>query len=190
MKMTTPFRKLALLLGFMALLMPGFASADGVGLMLGGGAYYTQVDDDVDLDYETIEDNVKAFFDDKSGGYNLAIGWRFNKWIALDAGYWDLGSFNSDRFEDGDKAKIEVDTFSLGGIVSVPLWILDLYARGGAAFWDADSRNYSEDGTDPYYGVGVALNVGGSLDFYLEILRFDLDDTDIDTAGLGVRWTF
>jgi hypothetical protein len=33
------------------------------------------------------------------------------------------------------------------------------------------------------------LNVGGSLDFYLEILRFDLESS-IDTAGLGVRFTF
>ncbi len=173
---------------FAILLLPVSASADGEGFMLGGGAYYTQVDDDVDFEFEDIGD-VETFFDDKSWGFNGSVGWRFNKWIALDAGYWDLGEFNSDRFEDGDKVKIDYTTWTVGGMVSVPLWILDIYARGGAAFWDADSRLLDDDGTDPYYGLGAALNIGGSLDLYLELLRFDLD-TDIDTVGFGVRFTF
>lgn len=179
---------LAALTGFAIFILPFSASADGVGFMLEGGAYYTQVDDDVKIDFEDLDD-LKAAFDDKSWGYNAGIGWRFNKWIAVDAGYWDLGDFKSERFEGSDRAKVEFDTFTLGGMISVPLWILDVYARGGAAFWDADSRNYGDDGTDPYYGIGVALNVGASLDFYLEILRFDLE-TAIDTAGIGVRFTF
>ena len=184
--MTTQFKKFILLLGFTALLMPGIASADGVGLMLGGGGTYGQIDDDFDL--EDL-DGVEAFFDDKSFGLNGNIGWRFNKWIAVDGGYWDLGEFKSDRDGSGRKAKLDFDALTLGGMVSVPLWILDIYARGGAAFWDADSRELSDDGTDPYYGIGAAVNIGGSLDIYLEIIRFDLE-TDIDTAGLGVRWTF
>jgi hypothetical protein len=169
-----------------ALSLPSIASADGVGLMIAGGGTYAQIDDDFDLeDFEDLE----AFFDDKSWGLNAGIGWRFNKWLAVDAGYWDLGEFKSDRDGEGRKAKVDFDTLTVGGIVSVPLWILDIYARGGAAMWDADSSGFSEDGTDPYYGIGAALNIGGSLDIYLEIIRFDLE-TDVDTAGLGVRWTF
>jgi hypothetical protein len=179
----------AILLSFSTLVLPLSASADGVGLMLEGGGYYTQVDEDIDYDFGDLED-LKAAFDDKSYGYNLGIGWRFNKWLAVDAGYWDLGDFKSDDpLVAGKKAKIDVNTFSVGGMVSVPLWILDVYARGGAAFWEADSRNFDDDGTDPYYGIGAALNIGGSLDFYLEILRFDLE-TAVDTVGVGARFTF
>jgi hypothetical protein len=174
---------LALVLSWAVLMIPGIASADGEGLMLGGGVYATSIDDEFD------RDNIEDFFDDKSTGIQADIGWRFNKWIAVDAGYWDLGEFKSDRDGNGNKAKIDITTFTVGGIVSVPLWVLDIYARGGAAFWDADSRNYDDDGTDPFYGVGVALNIGGSLDIYLEVNRFDLE-TDVDMAGLGVRWTF
>jgi hypothetical protein len=175
-----------------ALAVPLTAGADGVGLMLEGGAYYAQVDDDIDFDFDDIEgiEDLEAAFDDKSYGYNLGIGWRFNKWLAVDGGYWDLGNFKSDDpIVTGSKAKIEFDTFTVGGMVSVPLWILDVYARGGAAFWNADSRNFDDDGTDPYYGVGASLNIGGSLDLYLEYLRFDLE-TAIDTFGLGARFTF
>ena len=88
----------ALLISVAALLTPALASADGVGLMLGGGLYYTQLDDDFDrddFDWDNIEDieDIKIQFDDKSGGFNGSVGWRFNKWLAVDAGYWDLGSF-------------------------------------------------------------------------------------------------
>jgi len=185
----TPKSVLALLMTVIVLCLPTVASADGTGLMLGGGVYATALDDTFNRD--TIEDidDVKDVFDETSTGYNLDIGWRFNKWIAVDAGYWDLGEFKSDRDGSGDKAKIDMTTFTVGGMVSVPLWVFDIYARGGAAFWDADSRHYDDDGTDPYYGIGAALNIGGSLDIYLEILRFDLE-TDIDSAGLGVRYTF
>ncbi len=182
----------ALVASLALLALPLTAGADGVGLMLEGGAYYAQVDDDVDFDFDDIEgiEDLKAAFDDKSYGYNLGIGWRFNKMLAIDAGYWDLGDFKSDDpVVEGRKAKIDFDTFTAGGMVSVPLWILDVYARGGAAFWNADSRNFDDDGTDPYYGVGASLNIGGSLDLYLEYLRFDLD-TAIDTFGLGARFTF
>ncbi len=177
---------LAVITVFSLSMLPLAASADGVGFMLEGGAYYAQVDDDVAI--EDLED-LKTKFDDSSYGYNLGVGWRFNKWLAVDGGYWDLGEFNSDRFADGGKAKVEFDTVTLGGIVSVPLWILDIYARGGAAFWNADARHFDDDGTDPYYGVGASMNIGGSLDLYLEVLRFDLE-TAVDTAGIGVRFTF
>ena len=181
---------LALSVSAAVLTLPGVANADGTGLMLGGGGYYTQIDDKFDandIDWNDPDD-IEVFFDDKSAGYNVAIGWRFYKWLAIDAGYWDLGEFKSDRLEN-DRAKIETTAVTAGGMVSVPLWLIDIYARGGAAFWDADSRNYDEDGTDPYYGLGASFNIGGSLDLYLEWVRFALD-TDIDTVGLGARFTF
>ena len=171
------------------MLFSPLGTADSSGLMVGGGAYYTLLDDKLrGEDLDDFED-IQAIIDDSSYGFNGAVGWRFNKWLAVDAGYWDLGEFESDRTPRGERAKLEATAFSLGGMLSVPLWILDVYARGGAAFWDADSRNFEDDGTDAYYGVGASLNLGGSLDIYLELIRFDLE-TDIDTAGLGLRFTF
>lgn len=167
-----------------AMVTPNIASADGVGLMLGAGGYYSDVNSGIDVD--DIED---LNFDDSSFAYNLDIGWRFNKWLAIDAGYWDLGNYKSELEDFDRKQSFDVQALTLGGMVSVPLWILDVYGRGGLAYWDFDGRNIDADGTDPYYGLGVALNIGGSLDLYLEWVRFDLE-TDVDTAGLGVRWTF
>lgn len=179
---------LALLLSSATALTANIASADATGFFVAGGANYAQFDSDLEDEIDW-DDDIEAFFDDKAVGYNLGGGYRFNKWLALDAAYWDLGEFKSDTLENGGKLKYDTTIWTVGGIVSVPLWILDVYGRAGAAMWEADSRYIDEDGTDAYYGAGVALNIFSSLDIYAEYVRFDADNA-IDTANLGLRWTF
>ncbi len=172
--------KLGLAAILATLLLPMTASADGKGLMLGGGLYYGSVSEK--------DDGFKI--DDSSGAFNLDVGWRFNKWIALDAGYWELGDYKSDKNPLGQDFKTETSAWTAGGMVSVPIWIIDIYGRLGAAWWEANPNGFDkEDGTDAYYGLGLAFNLGGSLDIYGEWTRFDLN-TDLDLFGLGVRWTF
>jgi hypothetical protein len=172
--------KLGLATAALALSVPTVANADGSGLMLGAGAYYGLVN-------EKLDDGVKI--DDSSGAYNLDIGWRFNKWIAVDAGYWGLGEYGSDN-DYFDDFKTTTSAWTVGAIGSIPIWIIDIYGRLGAAWWEASAKHFeSDDGTDPYYGLGLAFNLGGSLDIYGEWTRFDLG-TDLDLFGLGIRWTF
>lgn len=118
------------------------AQADGTGFFLAGGVNYNAIDDTFDKDDFNPPEDLESIHDGSSTGFNLGGGWRFNKWLAVDAAYWDL---EGDRFED--------------------------------------------DGTDLYYGVGAAVNIFGSLDIYLEAVRFDAE-TDINSAGLGLRFTF
>ena len=169
-------------------LAPRPALADSTGLFIAGGANYAELDSSIEDDLEDIED-LEALFDDRAVGYNLGAGYRFNKWLAIDAAYWDLGEFKSDKLTNGQKIGFDTTIWTVGGIVSVPLWILDIYGRAGVAMWDVDSRFISEDGTDPYYGAGVALNIFGSTDLYLEYVRFDAEEA-IDSANLGIRFTF
>ena len=162
----------------------GVTHAGGTGPFLQAAANYGQLDDNF-----SDSDGLENFFDDKDLGFNAGAGWRFTKWLAIDAAYWDLGKYKSDRFGDGQRASIEADAITVGGMLSVPLWLIDVYARGGAAFWDADAKNYGDDGTDLYYGIGGALNIFRSIDLYAEWVRFDLG-TDLDTFNLGIRLTF
>ncbi len=168
--------------------LPATTLADE-GLMIGAGAYYTLVDDELRGDRD-FNDDVKALIDDSSYGLNASVGWRFNNWIAIEGGYFYLGEVESDKLESGGRVDIETDAWHAGAMLSVPLWIFDVYARGGVAMWDAEAKfGLADDGTDPYYGLGGALNLGGSIDLYAEWVRFDLN-TDIDTFGLGLRFTF
>lgn len=173
--------KLGLAASILALsVAPTMANADGKGLMLGAGAYYGLVND-------KTSDGFKI--DDSSGAYNFDIGWRFNKWIAVDAGYWGLGEYKADDNILGQEVKVDTSAWTVGAIGSIPIWIIDIYGRLGAAWWEADGGIDKNDGSDPYYGLGLAFNIGGSLDLYGEWTRFDLD-SDLDLFGLGIRWTF
>ena len=166
----------------------GTALADGKGWMIGAGAYYSDMNDwdDFDPDEIDIED---INFGGSSFSYNVQVGYRFNKWLSLDATYIDLGDYETDREFNGNRQAFDVDAFTFGGMVSVPLWILDLYAKGGVADWKFDGALVDEDGTDPYYGLGLAFNLGGSLDLYGEWVQYDFE-TQINNFGLGIRWTF
>jgi OOP family OmpA-OmpF porin len=165
------------------------AESENAAWFIGGGVYYSGLDDTFD-DIDDIGDVFDIDLDDNSTAFNLGGGYRFNKWLAVDAGYWDLGNYSSDFDEDFGREKVDATAWTVGGMVSVPLWIMDFYARGGAAFWDFDARGAADaDGTDPYYGLGAAFNIGSSFDIYAEWIRFDLD-AEVDTFGLGVRWTF
>jgi hypothetical protein len=181
-------RKLLLVLIASGILTLGtsLALADGTGFFIAGGGNFAELDASFEDD---LEDDLEAFFDDSATGYNIGAGYRFSKWLAVDVAYWDLGEFKSDTLDNGLKLKYDTSMWTAGGIVSVPLWILDVYGRAGAAMWDADSRYFDSDGTDLYYGAGVALNVFGSLDLYAEYVRFDTDEA-IDSFGLGLRLTF
>lgn len=178
----------ALLIGALCTALPVASHADGKGWMIGGGAYYGDLDDWDDFDFDNIEFE-DLHFGGSSFAYNVQVGYRFNKWLSLDATYTDLGSYDTNLEVNGARREFDVDAFTFGGMLSVPLWILDLYARGGVADWKFDGPLVDDSGTDPYYGLGLAVNLGGSLDLYAEWVQFDFSSR-LDTLGLGVRWTF
>jgi hypothetical protein len=186
--MTISTRQIALAIATSsaAALIPATAIADA-GLMVGAGGYYSRVDDSFDLGDISGLDDIN--FDDSSFAYTLAVGYRFNNWLSVDAGYWDLGDYKSDPLNSGNKSSFDATAWTAGGMASVPLFFLDVYARGGAAFWETDGRLVNDDSTDLYYGVGVAFNFFRSMDVYAEWVRFDLDAA-LDTFGVGFRYTF
>ncbi len=181
---------LAPVLAALTLMLALPAQADNIGFFLAGGVNYNAIDDTFDKEDFNPPEDLESIYDDSSAGFNLGGGWRFNNWLAVDAAYWDFGEFRSESDAiSGNKENLDATIITLGGIASVPLWIFDVYARAGAAFWDLEGDRFEEDGTDLYYGVGAAFNVFGSLDIYLEAVRFDVE-TDINSIGAGLRFTF
>jgi hypothetical protein len=75
-------------------------------------------------------------------------------------------------------------------MLALPL--VDLFARGGYARWEANlSALASEerDGRDPTYGAGAQLRVG-SFALRFEYERFELGDDDVDLTSIGFTYTF
>ncbi|MBF0285965.1 MAG: porin family protein [Magnetococcales bacterium] len=130
--------------------------------------------------------------DDKDWNYSLGVGYRFNQYIALEAGYLNLGeaSAAASGATTGNVGgypysatgavdiKAEVDGWYLGPRVSFNvLDKLDVEGTIGAYFWSADySASYT--GTLTYRGT---TQVGGA----------SITDSDSGTdvyAGLGLAY--
>ena len=118
------------------------------------------------------------FYDGESDtSAGISLGWRFLPWLAVEAGYSDLGDF---RFSCPAgfgciavvQPPFEVDGVELGLAARVPFGESGLFgqARAGVIRWDsgADSE------IDPYYGVGVGYAFNERFSLSLNFDRYDL----------------
>jgi hypothetical protein len=161
---------------------PALAADNGFYLGVGLGQAGVQLD----------QDALGEDFDGDDTGYKAIVGFRPLDFLAFEANYVDLGTAEDDV--GGLPAEIDatgIDAFVVG---ILPVALVDLYAKLGYIFWDADvsalGASVSDDGEDLAYGVGVGLHFG-SLGARLEYERFDIEDSDtVDMISLGLTWTF
>lgn len=174
--MNTKFAALAVLGTFSLLAAAPQAGAADNGFYLGAGV--TQTDFDVE-DVGTIDDE----------SFKLIAGFRPLDWLAVEANYNDLGSFE----EDG--LGLDFRAITVSGLLLAEVGIVDLYARVGMANWkvdvDFDGENASEDDWEPTFGAGVGVHFG-SVGARLEYEQFEIGDldTDVKTLSLSVTYTF
>ena len=147
-----------------------------------GSNFYASIsagDADNDMGIGTSADYI---VDDSDLAYGLSVGYRINRYFAIEAGYQDLGessvigtgtggagpgfggsgnTFGDNTRLRGDDASLYTDTsgFTLGAAASYPVNNqLDVYAKAGVFVWDTD---YDYDG-DVTIG-GVDLTGPGSV---------------------------
>lgn len=148
----------------------------------------------------SYDDNHSSFgdvnFDDDDSGYKVFAGINFNLIdllnLAVEASYVDFGE------QEGSIAnitgnKLEVDAWTAAALAGVDLGPIGVFAKAGFASWDGDvsagNSDFSEDGTDPLYGVGAKFQIG-SLAVRGEYEIYDLEDIDIDYISVGLSYTF
>jgi len=110
--------------------------------------------------------------DDSDTAYSVGFGYEFNKYIAIEAGWLDIGktSVSTSGTLTGTlygkpytatgtvAAEAKTDGFYLGPIVSLPITEkFKAYAKIGVYFWDSDLEA-SASGTITYNGVTYAAN--------------------------------
>ena len=141
--------------------------------------------------------------DDKDSAWKILGGYRFNRNLAVEFGYTDLGAVSA---SDGvDSVKIESTAFELVAVGSFPIAEkFSLLGKIGMYRGETDgtvsgsvSGSVSESNTDLTFGVGVQWDFTKNLAARAEWQRYsdvgggDIGDSaDVDVMSIGVIWKF
>ncbi|PKH62863.1 cell envelope biogenesis protein OmpA [Shewanella sp. Choline-02u-19] len=155
--------------------------------------------------YESV-DATSHLGDDSDLAWNALVGYQLNKYLAIEAGWQDLGTNDDTHLWGGldGSQEIDVDGFTLGVVGTLPLsdkWFLT--GEAGAYQYHLShqmSANQYVSATDtaPYFGAGVGYNITNSLAISAKYRRFaDIDETawntvnmDAQTVGLQLTYRF
>lgn len=183
------------------LALPGIAAATDNGLYIGAGVGQAAVDADVS------DGSPGSFsFDGDDVGYKLFAGFNFAilelVTLGIEAGYVSLGDI--DDSNGSDSFAVDTSAFDAFGTAGVQLGPVQAFGKVGLVAWDADVSSsgfddFSEDGTDLAYGIGVGGQFG-SFGIRAEYELFDIDggtgsgvDVDVDDVSLlsvSALWVF
>ncbi len=131
--------------------------------------------------------------DDTDTSFGIGFGVNLNENFTVQANYQDFGEI-SGNFE-GANVSAEADAFQLSVTGGLPIGErAGVYAEVGIDIWDADlsgpGGSVSDDGTDVFYGFGGYVSLTDNVALKLEYQFHELEDTEIDTLGLGVSFSF
>jgi OmpA-OmpF porin, OOP family len=201
------------------------ARPEGAGFYIGasgGQAKYDQDRSDFDsIVFDAFSSNgvpvlsLRSDFDDADNTFAVFAGYRFNRYVAVEGGYVDLGELvytaNATVLGGGPTpADIRVTVGAKGPLVSgMGIWpindVWEVYGRAGLVVSSTDVKvtirlfNFSDTvpesktSVDSMIGLGTAVHFGDRVSLRLEYQRFgavgDEDttgETNIDLINLGV----
>lgn len=122
-------------------------------------------------------------------GWTVFGGYQFNRYLALETGWLDLGTVN-ERY-----ASIETTGLSIAGIASLPVGpVFSIFASLGLFAWDQHVRSSgiddSRSGTDPAWAYGFAARfLDQRLGLRLGWNRYD-SDNDADFIAVDVSYHY
>jgi opacity protein-like surface antigen len=170
----------------------------GFYLGAGVGQFNVQIDD-IDQTDDAIER-----LDDDDRSWKAFAGYRFNRYISLEAAYIDFGTTHSRSDASGSNGDFRLDLSGFAPYVigTIPVGPVELFAKIGYYFYDTDIRvdlddplapdvDSSSNDHDLLYGGGVGITFFDHLHARLEYERIDSDVVDdADALWLSAAWRF
>jgi len=149
--------------------------------------------------------------DDKDTAWKLLGGYQFNRHLAVEAGYTDLGEIGLSGALSGVSVRgtIEVTAFELMGVGSIPLMDrFSLYGKLG--LYHAETKqnvtgslgavtvtdNEKEKNTDLTFAFGARFDITRNLGVraewqrYLDVGGGEIGEDDVDVLSVGLLYRF
>lgn len=127
--------------------------------------------------------------DERDKAYKLGLGWQFNRYLASEATYSDLGQANY-HGPAGFGAFLHATAYELSGIGTYPLYgVFSALGRLGVAHGTAKyGRDLSGEGTKTALtvGAGLQLDFTKNVAARLQWQRFKFKEIDVDMLGAGL----
>ncbi|NAX48233.1 outer membrane beta-barrel protein [Photobacterium halotolerans] len=190
-------------LGFI-LLLPGMALAaqhnNTVKMVYVGGAYGETTLDVSSSDRAEYED-AGISIDDTDKGYKFFLGYRINRYAAVEGFLADLGEATLIHQDAAISASMEMDTWGGAVLGIVPLHPhIEAFAKLGLHAWDMSAKMQGQtlledDGTDVLYGIGARYIYyptysDDAVSVRIEYERFELDEESVDLLSAGISYHF
>jgi len=164
----------------------------------GVGQFNVQIDD------INQTDNAIQRLDDDDRAWKAFAGWRFGRYVAVEAAYIDFGTPNSRSEASGSSGdyRVKLSGFAPYVIGTLPLGPIELFAKAGYYFYDVDLRvdlddplapdiDSSKSDEDFLYGGGIGATFLQRLNVRLEYERLDSNVVDdADALWLSGSWRF
>jgi hypothetical protein len=142
-------------------------------------------------------DDAGASFDASDTTYKAFVGFRFLKFLGLEASYIDFGTL--DDSTSGIDLSVDATGYDLFLVGVLPIGKhFELFAKAGYFSWDRNadasgvvSGSDSESGSDPVYGAGLAFILGKHIGIRVEYEKYDMTDVDtLDQESAGIDFRF
>ena len=162
------------LIGLVTLLTAIPLFADPSGIYYGGSLGQSFIETNIsDIEEEDLK------LDGNDFAFKAFAGVRMSPVFGIEGGYRQLGSVKSKISEFTFLSK--TTGYDLAAVGNIHLGIVDLFARGGAFWWDQQVEGWGEKttngGTNLTWGFGATLRLG-SMGVRAEWEMFELDDFD------------
>ena len=112
-------------------------------------------------------------------GYHLIASNVFL--LSAELGAYDLGEYSRDGVD------VDADAIALSVNAGIPLGpFIELYGKVGVADVSVDVNGEDFDGSETFYGAGIAFDILDTIDIYVEYLEFDTE-VDSNLIGVGIK---
>ncbi|MDN3701546.1 porin family protein [Vibrio artabrorum] len=105
--------------------------------------------------------------------------------IGVEAGYWNLGSFDNIKYGNRNLTNMDASTVYAAIKPSIDIGPLHIYAKGGLHSYQLKADSFKQDEVDIMYGVGAEYFVFGPVSVGASYQKFKMKDDDSDVFTLN-----
>lgn len=138
---------------------------------------------------------------DSGVGLQLYGGVKINKWLGVEGGYYNSGTFDTDLDPSADDGDVEIafSGFNLSAVGYVPIGDIELFGKVGAYDYDIDLNSLVGSttingslghATGLALGAGAIVNVSDNIGIRTVFDWWDVDNADLWALSLGVDYRF